>query len=102
LICVYIPTLLLALIVVARHGAHRQLGWVYLAIRYSDSSVLSVLAFVSPVLITPLMLLIWESVGLGQVGNCRYLPQRARLGGLAYAVSLGEQVSEWFSFSRQE
>ena len=31
-LCVYIPILPLALIVVFRHGWRRQLGWIYLAI----------------------------------------------------------------------
>jgi hypothetical protein len=31
-ICVYIPTFILTLIVVFRHGFKKQLGWIYLAI----------------------------------------------------------------------
>ena len=31
-ICVYIPTFILTIIVVFRHGFQKQLGWIYLAI----------------------------------------------------------------------
>jgi hypothetical protein len=31
-ICVYIPIFFLTIVVIFRHGFHRQLGWIYLAI----------------------------------------------------------------------
>jgi len=31
-ICVYIPIFFLAIVVIFRHGFHRQLGWIYLGI----------------------------------------------------------------------